>query len=146
MSSVKRVLSPEDWRNRQINTLKSVGRANYLEGIKSPKDDPIAAGIRAQGRYEDQMKKDEVLKRRKSELEKTTMSEWYALTASIGPDKLVDGVVKREAKVSKFITAYQPLLTTHLGKIDGMANVSDSDREQRVLENLRGLKALKGKA
>jgi chorismate mutase len=38
------------------------------------------------------------------------------------------------------------MLTAHLAKIDAMPEATDSDRENRVLENLRGLKALKGKA
>jgi hypothetical protein len=38
------------------------------------------------------------------------------------------------------------MLTTNLGRIDAMSDVTDGDREARMLENLRGLKALKGKA
>jgi len=38
------------------------------------------------------------------------------------------------------------MLVSHLASVDALADVTDSDREQRMLENLRGLKALKGKA
>jgi hypothetical protein len=146
MSSVKRVLSPEDWKKRQIDTLKSVGRANYAEGIKSPKADPIARGIATEGKYAEETRKAIDAGRRKAALEKTSMNEWYQYASTLGADKLVDGVVKREAKVGAFITAFQPMLTTHLSKVDSLADVTDGDREARMLENLRGLKALKGKA
>ena len=143
---VKRLLSPDEWKKRQIDTLKAVGEANYKVGIAGPKDDPIAAGIAAQPRYEAQMKKDEVLARRKAALEKTNMAEWYKYSSEIGAGRLVEGVTKREAKVGDFIRAFQPMLAEHVGKIDILADVTDKDREDRMLANLRGLKALKGKA
>lgn len=146
MSSVKRVISPDEWKNRQINTLKAVGKTNYLEGIKAPKADPIARGIETEGKFADAMRKAIDSGARKKGLEKTSMDEWYAYASTLGADKLVDGVTKREAKVVKFVTAYHPLLTSHLAKIDALPEETDSDRETRMLENLRGLKALKGKA
>jgi len=146
MATVKRVLSPEDWRKRQIDNLKAVGRTSYLQGISSPKADPIARGIATEDKYAAEMRKAIDSKARASALAKTDMATWAKYSKEIGADKLVDGVVKREAKVGDFINAFQPMLSSHLGKIDQMAEATDSDREQRMLENLRGLKALKGKA
>jgi len=141
-----RVINPEDWRRRQIDSLKSNGRANYLIGVKSPKADPIAKGIASEAKYAEETRKAIDNQSRKKALEKTSMAEWSMYATTLGADKLVDGVVKREAKVQAFITAFQPMLMSHLGKVDAMSNVTDSDREGRMLENLRGLKALKGKA
>ena len=146
MSSVQRVISPEAWKKRQIATLKAVGRTNYLEGIAAPKADPIERGKATEEKYAAAMRKALEDEARKKGLEKTDMAEWYKYAHDIGADKLVDGVVKREAKVGKFITAYQPMLVAHLAKIDALDEETDSDRENKMLENLRGLKALKGKA
>lgn len=146
MASVTRVLSPEAWKDRQINTLKSVGEANYKVGIAKPRKDPIAAGIAAEEKYNNAMKKVLEEERRKAGLEKTSMGEWYKYSSELGAGRLVDGVVKREAKVTNFVRTFQPMLVEHLGKIDALADATDSDRETRMLENLRGLKALKGKA
>lgn len=146
MSSVTRILSPEAWKKRQLDTLRSVGEANYKVGIATPRKDPIAAGIAAQPRYVKQMKDDEVLARRESGLRKTDMAAWYKYASELGAKRLVDGVVKREAKVDDFIRTWHPMLTSHVGAIDALPDVTDSDREARMLENLRGLKALKGKA
>jgi len=57
--------------------------------------------------------------------------------------RLVEGVVKREAKVDRFVKAWQPILLDHVAKIDIMPAITDADMEARMLENLRGLKALK---
>lgn len=145
-AAIKRLLSPEEWAKRQLETLKAVGETNYKVGIAGPKRDPIQAGIDAQERYVAQMKKDEVLARRKEALEKTDMNEWYKYSSEIGAGRLVEGVTKRKAKVDDFIRTFHPLLSEHVGKIDAMDDVTDKNREDRMLANLRGLRELKGKA
>jgi len=139
-------LSPEDWKNRQINNLRSVGRASYLQGIASPKADPIAEGIKAEDKYAAEVKKAIDSEARKKALQKTSMAEWYTYAVALGADKLVDGVTKREAKVTAFVSAFQPMLTSHLARVDALGDVTDGERENKMLENLRGLKALRGKA
>jgi len=146
MSTVTRILSPTDWAKRQIDTLKSVGEANYAIGIAHPHKDPIAAGIAAEGKYANAMKKVVDEKRRAEGLSDVSMAEWYGYANAIGKGRLVEGVDKRSAKVSKFVTAYQPLLVDHVSKLDAMAEATDKEREDKMLANLRGLKALKGKA
>lgn len=145
-STVTRVIDPGTWVKKQIDTLTSVGRNNYLLGIKNPKKDPIAAGIAAQKKYENKMKDAKVLARREEQLKKTNIAEWTAMCENLGADKLVDGVTKRQYKVERFVAKFQPMLKAHLAKIDALPDVTDADRENRMLENLRGLRALKGKA
>jgi len=146
MATVTRILSPEDWKKRQLDTLKSVGEDNYAVGIAKPAKDPIAAGIAAEDKYATEVKKAVDAKSRKAALEKTTMAEWYKYASELGKKRLVEGVTKREAKVSAFITAFQPMLSSHVGRIDALPQATDKEREDKMLENLRGLKALKGKA
>jgi len=143
-ASVKRILSPDEWRKKQIETLKAVGEANYKIGIASPKKDPIAAGIAAEDKWAERIKKAIEEQRRKKGLQATNIDEWYAYAAALGAPRLVDGVVKREKEVADFVTAWHPLLSDHVTKIDEMPAVTDKDMEERMLANLRGLKALKG--
>lgn len=146
MASIKRVLSPTEWKDRQIANLKAVGRASYIQGIKSPKADPIQRGIDTEEKYEQNTRESMERKARVTGLSKTNMAEWFKYSNDLGADKLVDGVVKREAKVTAFTSSFQPMLVDHLSKVDALPETTDSDREQKVLANLRGLKALKGKA
>lgn len=143
--SPKRLLEPKEWLKRQIENLKSVGETNYKIGIANPKKDPISAGIAAQPRYVKQMKKDEVLARRKAGLEATNIDEWYVYAAVLGAPRLVDGVEKRIKKVNDFIVNWHPMLETHVSELDKMSTETDKEREDKMLANLRGLKALKGK-
>lgn len=144
--TITRVLDPVDWVSKQIDTMTAVGRENYLRGVKHPKADPIKAGIAAQPKYEAKMKDPKVLARRKTQLMKTNMEEWAHMAETLGADKIVDGVVKRRFKIERWVAKYQPLLKGHLATIDAMPDVTEADREARMLANKRGLQKLKGKA
>lgn len=144
--TVTRILSPEDWKNRQIGNLTSVGESNYKIGTLHPKNDPIAAGIAAETKYGNAVKKAIDEKRRAKELGKTNMAEWYKYTSEIGAGRLVEGVTKRADKVSKFTSTFQPILVDHVAKIDKLPDTTDGEREAKVLANLKGLRMLKGKA
>jgi len=144
-ASPKRILSPEEWRTRQIGNLKAVGETNFKQGIASPKKDPIEAAIAAEDRWAKQIQKAIEEQRRKKALQATNMDEWYAYSSVLGAARLVEGVVKREKEVADFVNAWQPILLDHVSKIDAMPAVTDKDMEERMLANLRGLKALKGR-
>jgi len=143
-ASVQQLLSPEDWEERQISNLKSVGRQNYETGIQSPDADPIEEGIAAEERYAEQTREAIDEGRRKKALQATDMATWFKYASDIGAGNLVSGVTNRRPEVTKFIEAWQPVLADHKSKIQDMAAVTDSDMEDRMLENLRGLKELKG--
>ncbi len=144
MVQVSRLLPPDEWRKRQIGNLKAVGEQNYRQGIERPKKDPIEAGIAAEDKWAARIKEAIEEKRRAKALQATNMQEWAAFAEQIGASRLVEGVTKREVKVDRFVKGWQPLLLDLVQKIDQMPAVTDSDMEQRMLENLRGLKALKG--
>lgn len=144
-ATVQRVLPPKEWREKQLSTLKAVGRKNYLTGIAFPKKDPIAEGKsdKAEARYATETKLAIDEGRRKAALDPLTIDDWYPYARDIGAGILVDGVVKREVKVGKFINAFQPALVTHLSKVDPLAVETLEDRIEKAAENIRGLAALK---
>ncbi len=146
MAQVRRLISPQDWANRQIGTLKAVGETNYKQGIQNPKKDPIQAGIAAEDKYNNAMRAALEEKRRVKGLENTNMAEWAGYAENIGAGKLVSGVVQRQAKVNKFLTGYVPLLTDTVQKLDAMPTATTSDRNAKVIANLEALRALKGQA
>jgi len=141
---VTRLKKPEDWIKRQLDNLKAVGEANFKVGIAYPKKDTIAEGIAAEDKFEAAMKKALEEERRKKALEFVTLQEWYGYSKDIGAPRLVEGVTKREKEVKDFVTGWQPILLDHVAKIDVMPEVTDREREERILANLRGLKAAKG--
>jgi len=138
-------LPPDKWREKQLDTLKSVGRKNYLIGIAYPKKDPIEEGKseKAETRFAAEMRLVIDEKRRKKGLDPLTIDDWYPYARDIGADILVPAVIGREAKVAKFINAWQPMLVEHLGKIDPLPVETLEERISKAAENIRGLAALK---
>ena len=145
-ATVTRLIPASEWLAKQIGNLQAVGETNYRSGITRPKKDPIAAGIAAQPAYEAAMRDPNVLARRVSGLRRTNMEEWVSMAERVGAARLVQGVVERQYKVERFLQGYVPKLLSHLGRIDALPNVTDADRERRMVENLKGLRALKGAA
>jgi len=143
---VTRLISPEDWKKLQLETLEAVGAEHYKLKIARPGHYPIKKGIAAEGRCKDEMKKVIEEERRKKGLEKVTIEDWFKYAMALGVERLVDGVLKREAKVVDFLTKWHPLLDTPLKKIDVLPIETAVEREKKMIENLRGLRALKGKA
>jgi len=138
------LISPEDWVKIQLGNLTAVGEANYRKKIAIPRADPILRGIETETKYAEAVKKAIEEKRRKKALEATNIEEWYKYASEIGAGRLVEGVTKRENEVRKFVQPWQPILLEHITKVRELPEVTDKEREERMLQNLRGLKALKG--
>jgi hypothetical protein len=141
---IVRILPPDEWKKRQINTLQSVGQTNYSQGISMPKKDPIQAGIEAEDLYAARIRNAIDKRLRALGLSATNVQEWYKYASQLGANKLVDGVVKREAKVGDFVGKWVPILSDHVSKLDAMKVTTDAEAEQKMLANLRGLKSLHG--
>jgi len=139
-----RVLKPEDWVKRQIDTLKDVGEKNFRVGIAFPKADPIKAGIDAEAVYAAEVKKAIDERRRAARLEKTNIDEWYAYTQGFA-GRLVEGVTTREKEVHDFVKPFQPMLLAHLAEVDKLPKVTLRERIDKAVKNIEGLAALRGK-
>lgn len=144
MVTVQRLISPQDWQARQLNALKANGQANYTLGISKPKKDPIAAGIAAEGKWANAMQQAIQNGTRSKKLQNVTAQEWETYARDIGAARLVDGVVRRQAKITSFLNAYVPELTNTLSSIDAMPTATASDRNQKMLAMVEALRAMRG--
>lgn len=144
--SITRIPSPEDWRAKQVGNVKAVGETNYRAKVVKPKKDPIEAGKAAEDKYANEMRRVIETKARLAGLSATSSDEWLTYTQEIGAPRLVDGVVKREPKIAKFLNKWQPLLKSHVDKLDSMADATLQDRKAKMLANVDGLVSLHGAA
>mgnify|MGYP001566212663 FL=1 len=140
---VKRLPDPREWVERQQRGATSVGQANYLDGIRSPKKDPIQAGIDSQDAYTAAMRDPAILARRVTGLQRTNINEWAAKAEAVGAGRYAEGVVASRPKLERGVESYHSFLTGHLATIDRLPNATVADRNRRVLENLNGLRAFK---
>ncbi len=140
---VKRLPDPREWVERQQRGATSVGQANYLDGIRAPKKDPIQAGIDSQDAYVSAMRQPEVLARRVTGLQRTNINEWAAKAEAVGAGRYAEGVVASRPKLERGVEAYHGFLQQHLATIDRLPNATVADRNRRVIENLNGLRAFR---
>ncbi len=142
--TITRLISPTDWSNKQINGIKAVGQVNYTAGIQRPKKDPIQAGIAAEAKWANQVQQAIQNGTRAKHLQNVTAQEWETYAETIGAPRLVDGVVRRQAKVTAFTTAFQPQLLNLLSTVDAMPTGTQSERNQKMIATIDGLRALRG--
>ena len=144
-AQVRRVKSPDQWVADQIANVRAVGAQRYMTGVLNPKKDPIVAGIAAQPRYEAAMMNREVLQRRVSGLRKTNMQTWANMSVAVGAGRLAEGVELHRDKIESFVRGYAPALEAHLQVIDRLPNVTSADRNRKMIENVEGLRKMKGR-
>lgn len=144
-ATVQRLPDPDQWVDKQLRNIQAVGQQNYAEGVLRPRKNPIEAGIAAQPAYEHAMRDPEVLRRRVLGLQRTSMNEWATRSVEIGAGRLVEGVMARQDKIRDRVRSYHALLSQHLQRIDAMPSTTDADRIRRMVANVEGLKAMKGK-
>lgn len=142
--TITRLISPTDWMNRQMNGLKANGQTNYVQGIQHPHKSPIQAGIAAEDKWANQVQAAIQNKTRSKHLANVTDQEWETYAETIGAPRLVDGVVRRQAKVQSFITNFSPLLLNLLSTVDAMPTGTASERNQKSIAMADGLRALRG--
>ena len=145
-ASVTPLKDPASIVAKQLDNFAAVGATNYLAGSQQPKDDPIAAGIRAQPAYEAAMRDPNVLRRRVEGLQRTNMGEWITQVETKGVERIAAGVAAARPKIERFWSGWHPILLSHVQKIRAMPAVTSADRKNRMIANLDGLRALRGRA
>lgn len=144
--TITRVLSPSEWVKKQIATITLTGRTNYELGIARPKRSPIDAGSSdsSEAKFQAQLMLAFEKKSRQKAVAASSDAIWFEMSKGLGAENLVKGVVKREAKVRKFVDGFHPNLISHLAEIDDMPVTSLEERLAKQTANARGLAALRG--
>jgi len=140
----ERLISPEEWVKKAIKGMDAVGQTNYEYGIQHPKRPIIAASVAAEARYANQVKKAIEGEYRKKALATLTDADVAGPAVNLS-DRLPEGYKARQAKLQDRITKLHAQLKTHLDALDKMPTDTDKQREDKVLANLRGLRALHGR-
>lgn len=142
--AVTRLKSPTDWVNKQIGNMSAVGEQNYRAGIAAPKRDWQTSAIQGQAAYETAMRDQATLKRRETAIRNVTSDEWAA-QAERGASRLVQGTLDRRPKIERKVAALHQLMSSHLQRIDQMPTATASQREERMIANVRGMREMKGR-
>ena len=117
---------------------------DYKAGVMAPARDPIAAARAANAKRIANLQKSLTNKTWENTMAKLTMADWQGPASTKGADRFGPGVAAAEAKIRAFWSKWHPILSGVQTAVRAMPETTDSQREARMLANLRGLKAKKG--
>lgn len=140
---VRRLISPQEWVEKQQQGVTSVGQSRYVAGVNNPKKDPIEAGIAAQPAYDAAMSNPQIRARRVRGLARTNLAEWTAAATNKGANRYVEGATASREKLTRGVQRYHGFLQQHVATLDNMPAATPQDRERKMVENLRGLRGFK---
>lgn len=143
-SAAERLGSPADMAQKIVDGASRSGDA-WKNGVLSPKRDAIDAAIAAESRYATNVQQAITEKRFSQGLKGVDRAALAAQIAAAGGQAYVQGVTSRKDKIGAALATYLPLLAGHMTTIDALPKTTDGDNENRVLQNLRGMRGLKGK-
>lgn len=132
------------WADKQLARVRVSGD-DYRKGVENPKRNPIEAALAKKEKWKANMMKAIQEDRWAKTMSKLTLDDWRKPTLELGTERFIRGVEANEGKIRAFIDKFQPMLSSHSASIEAMPDTTDSEREARMLANLRGMKKLKGK-
>ena len=144
MPTVKRLKDPADYVSKWERNVKNVGKTNYLEGIEKPKRNPIARAIECFPKHKQKLTEALDEERQKKVLQTVSMEDWYKYAKEIGAAEYTQSTIGRKPKAERFWKGWQPILLGIVEDLDAMSVETDTDRENKMIENKRKLQAKKG--
>jgi len=117
---------------------------SYREGVMNPIRGPATAALAAADKRAEAVRRS--LDNKTWEKAMSTISDEYVKrkAADVGSARYASGVEAAKDKVENFWSKWAPHLEEVRSKIQGMPDISDSDREARMIENLRAMRSKKG--
>ena len=134
------VISVERWIKKQLERVR-VAEDEYKAGIESVTENPCAKAAEKADKYLKRI--EERVEYWKTRLSKISLEEWKRRTLEKAR-RFPEGVRAAEDRIREFVRNWQPILADIQAAVRAMPDLTDADREKRMIENLRRLKAAKG--
>lgn len=137
-------IDPNKVTQKYVARTQAAGQ-DWLEGIQNTTVDIVAAAIKANAKWKSKMQaaiqNDTWAKR----MGKVTTADIKAMVAKVGAGAYTSGIANRQDKVLKAFQRVMPMIDQVATAVRAMPDVTDADREARMIANVRGLRAIKGK-
>lgn len=136
-----RVLPPNEWASKQLSRAAAAGDA-WLTRSLSPRKVPSQAALQANDLRIARVQESISKKTWEGAMNKVDEDERLETIRAVGSSGYARGVSAREGKIRKKVAQLQPLVAAHVQAIDGLPAKSDADMENRMVANLRGMRAI----
>jgi hypothetical protein len=140
----KTVKSAERWSSQQINNAVS-SASDWLDGVNNPSRDPIATAIEKDHKWKANTQKAIQEDRHKKALEGMTLADITGPANKLGASVYSAGISAREGKIKEAVRVRQAAAQEISDKVQALPDATEADRDRRVLENLKLMRASKGR-
>lgn len=118
--------------------------ADWLKGVLNPKRLFTTAGIAAFNRWVTQIQAAIANQSLVKGLQKVDLAMFDAIMNALGPQVYTTGVKAKLPKVRISLTKVLPAIQQIADGVNALPNVTDADRENRMLTQIRNARKLKG--
>ncbi|MGC9203184.1 MAG: hypothetical protein ACP5HX_11015 [Thermoproteota archaeon] len=116
----------------------------YKAAMQALTVNPAELSAQAEDKWFNKLEKVHKDGTRKAIMSKIKKEDIVGPAVEFGGENLRKQIEKRKNKIQNFWSRWAPKLKAHVDNINKLPDVTDEDREKRMIENLRGLKKLKG--
>jgi len=136
-------LSAEKITKKQVENASRSTEA-YKDGVSNPRRGAATAALAASAKRAEAVRVAEEGKYWEKSMAKVTDDYVKKRAVDIGAPRYAPGIKGAEEKTLKFWRGWKPILDGIEGEVAAMPDVTDADREARMIANVRALKAKKG--
>ena len=135
------VIDPDEWATKQVKNASAASQ-EWLKNVKRPRRDPLKAAIAAGPKRAEKVRQSLDEKKWEKAMAKVDEDVMFAVIDAIGAEGFRRGVEARKVKVIARVKELQPMVTALKKEIEAMPDVTDADREARLLAARRGMIAI----
>jgi hypothetical protein len=128
----KKVKDSSRWVDQQVRHAKSAS-ADWLEGIKNPRRDPIQAALDKKEKFLDRLKAALDAGKWEKNLKKSSLAEIVEIATKVGTGAYETGIEARLGKITRVVNELQPKVQAVSDAIQALPDKTDSDRANRLL-------------
>lgn len=135
------VIDAAEWAAKQVKNATAAA-GEWLKNVKRPRRDPLAAAIAAGPKRAEKVRQSLEEKKWEKAMAKVDEDLMYQVIDAGGAEVFRKGVEMRKVKVAARVAELQPMVTALKKEIEAMPDVTDADREARLLAARRGMIAI----
>jgi len=135
------VIDAAEWAAKQVKNATAAA-GEWLKNVKRPRRDPLASAIAAGPKRAEKVRQSLEEKKWEKAMAKVDEDLMYRVIDAGGAEVFRKGVEMRRLKVAARVAELQPMVTALKKEIEAMPDVTDADREARLLAARRGMIAI----
>lgn len=126
------VISADEWADKQVKRAAAAA-SDWEKNVQRPRRDPIKSAIAASGKRAEKVRQALEEKKWEKAMAKVDETTMYDVIRKRGASAFRAGIEDRKAKVVARVKELQPLVVGVKKTIEAMPDVTDADREARLL-------------